>query len=108
MARTLNRYLLAAGFVALAATAPAHAQSAQQTLVNKSEATLSRFLRDPDMSWLQQNIGRAKGVLIAPEVGRAAFIFGGSGGRAVLIAKEGGKWGGPAFYTLATASVGLQ
>jgi len=37
------------------------------------------------MTWLQQNIGRAKGVLIAPEVAKAGFIFGGSGGRAVLV-----------------------
>ena len=29
------------------------------------------------MTWLQQNIGRAKGVLIAPEVAKASFIFGG-------------------------------
>ena len=108
MVRMLFRLALAAGFAALAAAAPAQAQSEQQTLVDKAEATLARFLRDPDMSWLQQNIGRARGVLIAPEVGKAAFIFGGSGGRAVLIAKEGGRWGGPAFYTLATASVGLQ
>ena len=60
------------------------------------------------MTWLQQNIGRAKAVLIAPEIVKAGFIFGGSGGRAVLIAKEGGKWHGPSFYTMATASVGFQ
>jgi lipid-binding SYLF domain-containing protein len=94
--------------VALVGTGRAAAQSEEQTLVNKAEATMSRFLRDPDMTWLQDNIGRAKAVLIAPEVGKAGFIIGGSGGRAVLVAKEGGKWAGPAFYTLATASVGLQ
>ena len=65
-------------------------------------------MRDPEMKWLQQNIGRAKAVLIAPEIVKAGFIIGGSGGRAVLVAKEGGKWVGPAFYTLATASVGFQ
>jgi lipid-binding SYLF domain-containing protein len=86
----------------------ASAQSEEQKLVNKADATLSNFLRDPDMTWLQQNIGRAKAVLIAPEIVKAGFIFGGSGGRAVLIAKEGGKWHGPSFYTLATASVGFQ
>ena len=62
------------------------------------------------MKWLQQNIHRAKGVLIAPEVLKAGFIFGGSGGMAVLVAKDpkSGKWVGPAFYGLATASVGFQ
>jgi lipid-binding SYLF domain-containing protein len=86
----------------------ASAQSEQQALVNKAESTLSNMLRDPEMTWLQQNIGRARGVLIAPEIVKAGFIFGGSGGRAVLLAKEGGKWHGPSFYTMATASVGFQ
>ena len=110
----LPRWLRYAG-IALAAVAAAPllateamAQSEQQELVMKAQATLSNFRRDPDMSWLQKNIGRAKGVLIAPEVVKAGFIFGGSGGRAVLVAHEGGKWRGPAFYTLATASVGFQ
>jgi lipid-binding SYLF domain-containing protein len=39
---------------------------------------------------------------------RAGFIFGGSGGRAVLLGREAGAWNGPAFYDLATASVGFQ
>ncbi len=61
------------------------------------------------MTWLQRNIGKAKGVLIAPEVVKAGFIFGGSGGRGVLLGRgTDGKWHGPVFYTLATASVGFQ
>jgi lipid-binding SYLF domain-containing protein len=98
--------LCAASFVAAAPIAAA--QSEEQKLVNKADVTLSNFLRDPQMTWLQQNIGRAKAVLIAPEIVKAGFIFGGSGGRAVLVAKEGGKWHGPSFYTMATASVGFQ
>ena len=100
------------GIVTTAALAlaplPAAAQAEQQKLVNEAEATFSNFMRDPEMKWLQQNIGRAKGVLIAPEIAKAGFIFGGSGGRAVLVAKEGRDWHGPAFYTMATASVGFQ
>jgi len=98
--------LCAASFVVAAPIAAA--QSEQQKLVNKADVTLSNFLRDPQMTWLQQNIGRAKAVLIAPEIVKAGFIIGGSGGRGLLVAKEGGKWVGPAFYTLATASVGFQ
>ena len=97
--------------VTSAAVAPlAFAQADQQKLVDAATTSLSNFVRDPDMTWLQQNIGRAKGVLIAPEVLKAGFIFGGSGGRAVLVARDpqSGKWTGPAFYALATASVGFQ
>ena len=47
-------------------------------------------------------------MLIAPQIVKAGFIFGGSGGRAVLVARDGRTWAGPAFYDLATASVGFQ
>jgi lipid-binding SYLF domain-containing protein len=99
--------VIAASALAFTAT-PAYAQNEGQVLVDKAETTLSNFLRDPEMKWLQQNIGKAKGVLIVPEIVKAGFIIGGSGGRGLLVAKEGGKWVGPAFYTLATASVGFQ
>jgi lipid-binding SYLF domain-containing protein len=103
--------LLAACTVSLVALAPAaHAQSEQQKLVNDAAKTFNNFLRDPDMTWFQRNAGRAKGFLIAPQVAKAGFIFGGSGGRAVLVTRnpKTGKWDGPAFYVLATASVGFQ
>jgi SH3 domain-containing YSC84-like protein 1 len=100
--------MLAVTALGFAATS-AQAQSEQQKLVNAADVSMSNFMRDPEMKWLQQNIGRAKGVLIAPEIVKAGFIIGGSGGRAVLVARDGaGKWVGPAFYTLATASVGFQ
>jgi lipid-binding SYLF domain-containing protein len=113
MFRKLYRY----GSIALAAAAismflaPAvQAQSEQQALVDKAQTTLSNFLRDPDMTWFQNNLRRAKAVLIAPEVVKAGFIFGGSGGRGLLLAHDTatGQWRGPAFYNLATASVGFQ
>jgi lipid-binding SYLF domain-containing protein len=85
-------------------------QSDQQRLVDSADASLSNFMRDPNMAWLQQHLAQAKGVLIAPTIVKAGFIFGGSGGRAVLVAKDpqSGKWVGPAFYALLTASAGLQ
>ena len=79
-----------------------------EKLVSDAQVTLNNFLRDPDQTWIQQNLDRAKGVLIAPQIVKAGFIFGGSGGRALLVAKEGRVWTGPAFYDLATASVGFQ
>lgn len=109
--QTQFKQWIAAALVAGAAlsfTATASAQNEQQELVTKAQTTLSNFMRDPEMKWLQQNIGRAKAVLIAPEIVKAGFIVGGSGGRAVLLARNGGKWVGPAFYTLATASIGFQ
>src|SRR5262249_32604713 len=64
------------------------AQADQQKLVDQSSASLTNFLRDPDMSWLQANLSRAKAVIIAPELLKAGFIFGGSGGRSVIFARD--------------------
>jgi SH3 domain-containing YSC84-like protein 1 len=112
MTRSLFRSTLVAAVTAVAVTTvvPAYAQSDQQKLVDAADVTFSNFVRDPDMTWFQQNVGRAKAVLIAPEIVKAGFILGGSGGRAVLVAKDpkSAKWVGPAFYTLATGSVGFQ
>ena len=87
-----------------------NAQEDPQAHIAASEATLSNFLRDPNMSWLQQNFSRAKAVMITPVIVKAGFIFGGSGGRALVVARDpkSGKWIGPAFYAMATASVGFQ
>ncbi|MET0919434.1 MAG: lipid-binding SYLF domain-containing protein, partial [Burkholderiales bacterium] len=106
-----NIGVVLAAAVSLALFAPAaQAQSEQQKLIADAEKVLSNFLRDPDMSYLQRNIGRSKALMIAPEILKAGFIFGGSGGRALVIARDqaSGKWVGPAFYVLATGSVGFQ
>jgi lipid-binding SYLF domain-containing protein len=82
--------------------------SEPDALVADARTTLSNFIRDPDQTWIQENLNRAKAVLIAPQIVKAGFIFGGSGGRGVLVARNGRTWVGPAFYNLATASVGFQ
>src|SRR5678815_2814359 len=84
------------------------APSEPDALVSDARMTLNNFVRDPGQTWIQENLGRARAVLIAPQIVRAGFIFGGSGGRALLVARDGTTWAGPAFYNLATASVGFQ
>src|SRR6266581_2843808 len=101
---------LGVGFLSVWAASPSFAQSDQRRLMSAATLTLSNFLNDGDMTWLHRNLGRARAVLIAPRITKAGFIFGGSGGRAVVFARDEktGKWAGPAFYTLVTASVGFQ
>jgi lipid-binding SYLF domain-containing protein len=96
-----------AGVLASCATTPPPSAEPEK-LVSDAQVTLSNFLRDPAQTWIQENLNRAKAVLIAPQIVKAGFIFGGSGGRAVLVARDGRTWAGPAFYDLATASVGFQ
>ena len=45
-----------------------------------------------------------------PEFMRGAFVIGGAGGRGVLLVRQEGadQWSGPVFYTVASASFGLQ
>jgi lipid-binding SYLF domain-containing protein len=99
--------VLAAATLAGCATQPVSTAEPER-LVADARATLSNFMRDPDQTWIQDNLSRARAVLIAPQVVRAGFILGGSGGRGVLVARDGRAWAGPAFYDLVTASVGFQ
>ena len=106
---TRRQVLLALAGLALGGCASQPVTSAEpDALVQDARTTLSNFIRDPDQTWIQNNLGRARGLLVAPQIVRAGFIFGGSGGRAVLLGRERGAWNGPAFYDLATASVGFQ
>lgn len=106
-----RRYV--AFLIALAVTVHAPlvaAQAEQRALVTAATGTLADFLVIPSMAWLQGNLGRAKAVIIAPKITKAGLLVGGSSGRAVVVAREPGtgQWIGPAFYTLTTASLGLQ
>lgn len=91
--------------------APTFADDAQeaQQLVEKARLTFEGFADDPNMGAFRGLLKTAKGVYIAPQVLRGAFIFGVSGGSGVLLARDAaGTWGGPAFYTIGEASFGLQ
>jgi lipid-binding SYLF domain-containing protein len=100
--------LLAVAALAACATTERVSSSEPERLVADAQTTFNNFLRDPDQTWARENLASAKAVLIAPQIVKAGFIFGGSGGRAVLVARDGRTWVGPAFYDLATASVGFQ
>ncbi len=109
--RVLTLALVGAALLPVAPGAHAqHENDPQTDLVARAHGTLEIFMRDPDQRWIQENIGKAKGVLIAPEILKGGFIVGGSGGRAVLMTRDAktGAWNGPAFYSLASASIGLQ
>jgi SH3 domain-containing YSC84-like protein 1 len=78
-------------------------------LVSDADMTLNNFLRDPEMMWFRDNLPSARGVLIVPQFARAGFIFGGAGGNGTLLVRDNpGNWSYPAFYTVASGSVGLQ
>jgi len=97
------------GAVPAAGDAAKDARDAQQ-LVERARLTVESFVADGTVGPSVRNlIKKAKGVYIAPEVLRGAFIVGASGGSGVLLVRgDKGQWNGPAFYTIGEASFGLQ
>ena len=85
------------------------AQEAQQ-LVEKSQLTIESFQKDSNMGAVRDLLRTAKGVFIAPQVLKGAFVLGASGGSGVFLARQEktNKWSQPAFYTIGGVSFGLQ
>ena len=82
----------------------------QQGTVDKALVTFRNFMADKDMDWFHKNLKNAKALLIVPNLLKAGFILGGSGGSGVLVARDekAGDWSQPAFYTLGSVTFGLQ
>lgn len=97
-------------FVTAAAPVMAKDNAAQvQKLVDDANVVLKDYIADKDMAGFRANAPKAKAILISPQIVKAGFILGGSGGQAVLLTRgKDGKWAGPAAYTLRTANVGFQ
>ena len=106
----LATILAATLLVAAAAGAMAASEEEAQGIVDKARVVFGGFMRDDNYSWMHGHLKDAKGVLIYPQVLKAGFIFGGSGGTGVLLSREGktGEWSDPAFYTMGSVSFGLQ
>jgi lipid-binding SYLF domain-containing protein len=95
--------------LALLVAAPAFADD-QQELVDKARLTVDRLRHDANLGKsVSTMLGRAKAVLIVPNLWRAGFILGGAGGSGVLLAKGAdGAWSAPAFYGFGGGSIGFQ
>jgi len=107
--RSLNRFLFLA---ALLATSLVRADDRDKAndLLRDATITFNEFVADPNMGWFRDNVKDARAVVIAPQVLKLGFIFGGSGGNAVVLVKDKqtGEWGYPAFYTTGAVTAGLQ
>jgi len=102
---------IAAATLILWGTPAAAEESNKETkLVDEALVTINNFLSDPDMTWFHNNVKDAKGLLIIPELIKAGFVFGTSGGRGVLLVRneKTGQWSGPAFYIIGSVSLGFQ
>jgi lipid-binding SYLF domain-containing protein len=91
-------------------TASATDISEARSLIDKSKATITDITGNEAFSWLHGYLKTAKAVLIFPQVLKAGFFLGGSGGTGVLMVRNAatGTWGEPAFYTVGSVTFGLQ
>ena len=82
----------------------------QTILIDKAIGSLNAFTADPNMDWFRKHITDSYGIIIMPQLLKGGFIFGGSGGRAVLIARDqlSDGWSEPVFLTSIGVSWGLQ
>jgi lipid-binding SYLF domain-containing protein len=94
----------------LLAAAPAAAQQEQQTLVDRAALAVQEVMTGGERPQDAQDfLRRARAVMVCPRIFRAGFIIGGEGGTCVLVGRDGGgSWSSPAFYQLASGSIGLQ
>ena len=82
----------------------------QTILIEKSISTLQSFVVDKNMEWFREHIKDSYGIIIIPQLLKGGFIFGGAGGRAVLLGRDEltGEWSQPVFLTSIGVSFGLQ
>jgi len=111
--RTLGGLMtMGLGAAALGRLAPRPAMAAptsdQIELVRKANVTLDEARHDPQFGNAADLFQKARAVMVVPSLVKGGFFVGGEGGNAVLMASHGKTWSHPAFYTLASASFGLQ
>ncbi|MEH6404366.1 MAG: lipid-binding SYLF domain-containing protein [Sneathiella sp.] len=100
---------LLAGVTLLVSSSFAFASSEQEQLVDKAKITVEALAAQSDMDQFRKLLAVSKGIVVFPQVLKAGFIIGGSGGTGVLLSRGvDGSWSSPAFYTMGEASIGLQ
>lgn len=112
MVKTTLRAGLAAALALTLISAPALAGDKRQEavdLVEDSAETIAYFAQDSAFEPMWSLADQAKAIVIIPDRWRAAFVFGGSGGDAVMIARnKDGTWSQPTFFAVGSGSFGFQ
>lgn len=111
--RSLGRLLTIGGGIAVLGgigigSVMAAPTSDQIDLVRRSNLVLNEAMHDPEFGNSRHLVETARGVMVVPQLVKGGFWLGGEGGNGILMARHGNHWSDPAFYTLASASFGLQ
>ncbi len=100
--------VLTAALVTTAYPVRADREGAVDT-VRSATAALQSMMANPSTRippWVLRN---AQAIAVFPQVIKAGFIFGGSGGKGIILLRRAdGGWTNPAFITISSGSFGLQ
>ncbi len=106
MDRRSSAFALVVLLVVVLSASNARAQSPEtQKRVADAASVVRTMSTDPQVSALIQE---AKGLLIVPHFIKAALLFGGQGGAALMLVQRNGRWSDPAFYRTRSGSFGAQ
>jgi lipid-binding SYLF domain-containing protein len=106
---SLFRYAAAAAFAAaLLSSTAVYANADTASVLAHANATVTDLKVDPVFGGARDTIRHARAILIVPGLVKGGFIFGAEGGDGVLLARTRHGWSDPAFYSLGSASFGLQ
>jgi len=98
-------------FIPCSAASNADATRPEQNRLENAGKVMQEIIHIPD-DIPQDLMDKARCVVVMPSVLKAAFVFGGSYGRGVMVCRTGkdfsGPWGAPAMYALEGGSFGLQ
>jgi len=86
------------------------ARSNEVRQLRKATDVLNEIMRAPDKGIPSDLLGKAVCVGLVPSQLKAAFGFGGTYGRGVLVCRRhgNGAWGAPSMFTLGGANFGFQ
>lgn len=105
--------LLTVAIFALSSVSPAQNKNvkeraaAAKTAAKATEA-LNELMQIPAKSIPEGLLKKAKAIGVFPDVVKAAFVFGGRGGKGLISRRLKSGWSAPAFFNFGGGSVGFQ
>lgn len=103
----ISKFAVAAALAAVV-TSTAASASDETRLIEKATRVAEHMKSDPAFATAHNMLDRARAVLIVPSLVKGGFVFGAEGGDGVLLRRNGRHWSSPAFYSMGSASFGLQ
>jgi lipid-binding SYLF domain-containing protein len=109
LSRRASLTVIAVALAVTANSASATDPGEARVIVEKARLTFNQVIKTKEFDSLRAGLKQAKGVLIYPQVLKAGFFLGGSGGTGVLLARgNNNDWSNPAFYHMGSVSFGVQ